>query len=112
MRITGEKLGSVMVIALSGRMDCHTSPAVHNELIGHIHRAQRRLVLDLSETAYVSSAGLRVLLNVAKQIDQDGGKLVLCALGDTVREVFKISAFDRILSICAARDEAVTLAAE
>jgi len=110
MRITGEKSGNVMVLTLTGRMDYQTSPTVQDELIGQVHKAERRLVLDLSGTDYVSSAGLRVLLAVAKLIDQEGGKFVLCALCEAVMEVLKISAFDRLLAICAARDEAVALA--
>lgn len=110
MRITGEKLGSVMVLTLSGRMDYHSSPGAHDELIGHIHKPQPRLVLDLSETPYVSSAGIRVLLSVAKRIEQEGGKCVLCAPGAIVLEVLKIGAFDNVFPICAARDEAVALA--
>ena len=110
MRITEEKLGAVMVLTLSGRMDYHSSPEVHNELVGHIDKPEPRLVLDLSETHYVSSAGLRVLLSVSQRIEQEGGKCVLCALGDPVLEVMKIGAFDHVLSICEARDEAIARA--
>jgi anti-anti-sigma factor len=110
MRITGEELGGVMVLTLSGRMDYHSSPEVHDELIGRIGKPEPRLVLDLSETHYVSSAGLRVLLSVAQRIEQEGGKCVLCALGDPVLEVMKISAFDHVFSICGARDEAIARA--
>jgi len=111
MRITGEKRGSVMVFTLTGRLDYQTSPAIQDELIGQISKAEHRLVLDLSETDYVSSAGLRVLVAVAKRIEQAGGKLVLCALREVVVEVLRVSSFDRLLPVCAARDEAVALAA-
>ena len=53
----------------------------------------------MSELEYISSAGLRVLLKIAKQIQRASGKLVLFGLNRNVREVFSITAFDRILSI-------------
>ncbi len=111
MKIAGEKHGNVMVFTLDGRIDSETSPAVQGELMAHIQKAEKRLVLDLSATKYVSSAGLRVFMMVAKRIDQEGGKFVLCSLGDAVKEVLEISGFNTVLKICSARDDAIALAA-
>lgn len=61
------------------------------------------LAIDLSQLDYISSAGLRVLLVVAKKVQQAKGKVVLFGLGPNVREVFSISGFDKIFAI---RDDA------
>ena len=58
-----------------------------------------RLLIELSQLEYISSAGLRVLLVVAKRIQQKGGKVVLCALVPNVKEVFEISGFSSIFKI-------------
>ena len=62
-----------------------------------------RLAVDLSKLEYISSAGLRVLLVVAKKVQQAKGKVVLFGLAPNVREVFSISGFDQIFSIRARR---------
>jgi stage II sporulation protein AA (anti-sigma F factor antagonist) len=51
--------------------------------------------------SYISSAGLRVLLVVAKKVQQQHGKVALFGLSANVREVFTISGFDTIFSITA-----------
>jgi len=66
-----------------------------------------RLAIDMSALQYISSAGLRVLLVVAKKVQQAKGKVVLFGLGPHVREVFSISGFDKIFSIQSDAAEAV-----
>jgi anti-anti-sigma factor len=53
----------------------------------------------MTELDYISSAGLRVLLKLTRQIQRGKGKVVLFGLRPNVREVFLIGAFDRIFSI-------------
>lgn len=57
------------------------------------------LAIDMSKLEYISSAGLRVLLVVAKKVQQAKGKMVLFGLVPNVREVFSVSGFDRIYAI-------------
>lgn len=53
------------------------------------------VVLDLTDTEYISSAGLRVVLRVYKKVNDRGGKLVVRGANETIREVFHITGFDR-----------------
>lgn len=110
MRISAEKHGDVLVLTLAGRLDSSTSPVLQQDLLDRIRRGEHRLVLDFSATEYVSSAGLRALLMVAKQMDQARGKLVLCALAGQSLGAFEISGFTGLLRICARREEATLLA--
>ena len=57
------------------------------------------LAIDMSKLDYISSAGLRVLLVVARRMQLAKGKVVLFGLLPNVREVFAISGFDKIFSI-------------
>ncbi len=68
---------------------------------------ERRIVLDLGGIEYVSSAGLRVLLLVAKKLRLGDGELGLCALGPAVRQVFELAGFLSIFPIEASRAAAV-----
>lgn len=112
MEVREESVGLVTVLGVKGRIDSTTAPALGQALAGTLAAAKTRLVLDLYGTEYVSSAGLKVLLVAAKKVDQAQGKLVLCGLNDRVREVFEISGFDTILTVCGQREEALALAAK
>lgn len=70
----------------------------------------RQLVIDLSGVDYISSAGLRCVLVIAKKAGAVSGKVVLCALSPMVAEVMKISGFHQLLTICDNAEEAVKVA--
>ena len=65
------------------------------------------VVLDLSELVYISSAGLRTILVMAKTLQQRKTKLALCALNSSIFEIFQIAGFDRILNIVESRQAAL-----
>jgi anti-anti-sigma factor len=46
-----------------------------------------RLIFDLCDLEYISSAGMRLLLQISKNVHKKGGQIVLCCLNDIVREV-------------------------
>lgn len=94
------------VLQLTGRLDTNTSTVFDR------HCAERvgldaRVAVDLAAVDYVSSAGLRVFLMLAKKLQKGGGKLVLCGLAPAVREVFDIAGFSRILDIADDRGAAL-----
>jgi len=75
--------------------------------MAQVEKGEHRIVLDLGRLDYISSAGLRVVLLLAKKLKQLGGALILCDIQPNVREVFEISGFLTILKVCASREEAV-----
>jgi anti-anti-sigma factor len=105
-------VGEVAVVAVTGRIDSSTAPQLSRTLAQTLAARGARLVLDLSATQYLSSAGLRVLLQVAKQIDVAKGKLVLHGLNDRVSEVLDISGFLAEMIVCTDRSEAIAAASE
>lgn len=100
MEFAHEQSDDVGVVRLTGRLDSGTSPSAEERFTQLLAGGGApRLVVDLSGLEYISSAGLRVLLVVAKKIQQASGKVVLFGLAPNVREVFAISGFDKIFSI-------------
>ena len=96
MEIKKTENGSVMTIALEGRLDTTTAPELQKEIstLGNVSE----LILDFEKLAYISSAGLRVLMVAHKGMsDKDGLKIV--NVNDDVKEVFEITGFDSILNI-------------
>lgn len=98
----------VLVIRAAGRLDSSSASALEGVLPARI-QSNDKVVLDLAEVPYVSSAGLRVLLIGAKAARAGGKKLALAGLSESVREVFDISGFTALFTI--AEDEASALAA-
>lgn len=104
VEITGNE--TVAVVAVSGRVDAYTAPDVEEKL-NEATASGRHVVVDLSETDYVSSAGLRVLLTLAKRSTAGEFQMRLTGLQSAVREVFDIAGFTRLFEIRDTRDQAV-----
>jgi anti-anti-sigma factor len=107
MEIAEDRPGEVLVLAPRGRVDTTTSAGLEERLLSGVAEGERRLVLDLAEVEYISSAGLRVLLRLAKKMQVTGGQLVLCGLGDSVRQVFELAGFLPLFTIEADRERAL-----
>ncbi len=106
MELNHELAQEALILKPAGRLDSNTAQAFEKALLEQL-QAHPRVVLDLSGLDYVSSAGLRVLLIAAKQVKQSAGKLALCALQPAIHQVFEMSGFLTILTVCDARDEAL-----
>jgi anti-sigma B factor antagonist len=98
MDIREETVGGVHLVSASGRLDSGSAGALEAVLPARV-QAHDKVLLSLSDVAYVSSAGLRVLLIGAKAARANGHKLVLSGLAPSVREVFDISGFTSIFAI-------------
>ncbi len=98
MDITENSRDGALVISASGRLDSSTAAALEAVLPARA-RENKAVILSLADVAYVSSAGLRVLLIGAKAAKAAGNTLVITGLAPAVREVFDISGFSRIFTI-------------
>ena len=72
----------------------------------------RNVVLDFTDLEYISSAGLRSILVLAKRLLPLGGKLVLFGMSGVVEEVFGVSGFDSFLPVARSREDALALLPE
>jgi anti-anti-sigma factor len=111
IEIRQEQQGEVRILALSGRLDTETSADLELALQDLQADGATHFVIDLADIGYVSSAGLRVLLALAKQLDGGRGSLKLCALNEAVRQVFDVAGFSRMFAIFPNRDAALASAA-
>ena len=99
MEITSRKMGKKTIVSINGRLDAVSAPEFQNALLGLIDDGATMLLLDFNGVDYISSAGLRSILVVAKKLRSDQGELSVAMLHDTVKEVFEISGFSSILPI-------------
>jgi len=108
MEIIDIGVPGLSVALVEGPLDTASASTVEQQVLALL--ADRRVVLDMSQVRFVSSAGLRVLLKAAKTAEAAGGGFAICGLQPTVREVYEISGFDKIIPAHATRaDAAATL---
>jgi anti-anti-sigma factor len=99
IEIQQEQQGSIRVLALNGRLDTETAVDVELALQDLLAAGERNFLIDISGIGYVSSAGLRVLLSLAKQLDGGKGLLRLCGLNAAVTQVFDVAGFSKLFAI-------------
>ncbi|TCP20462.1 STAS domain-containing protein [Simplicispira metamorpha] len=107
MTIALESAANAQIVALQGQINSANAATTEAEVLALIASGQKNLVIDFAALDYISSAGLRMVLVVAKRLKQEGGKLVLCTMQPHIREVFDISGFLAILNVTATRAEAL-----
>ena len=89
--------GEKLTLALTGRLDTNSSPALEAELKQSVGGV-KELIFDFSGVEYISSAGLRILLAAQKVMNRQGG-MQLIGVNDDIMAVFEITGFSDILTI-------------
>ena len=98
MNITTQREGSALTVFPEGRIDTLTAPAFEQCLEAELGDADR-LLIDFSKVNYISSAGLRVLLTYAQEMEERGGSIQAVGVNDTLRKVFSLTGFLETLNI-------------
>jgi anti-sigma B factor antagonist/stage II sporulation protein AA (anti-sigma F factor antagonist) len=102
MECVAQEIANVILVQVDGRIDHTTAKAFEYALLPHLESCSgedKKAVLDLGGVAYMSSAGLRVLMLAAKQCRRQQGDLVIAALQPLLQEVFRISRFDTVFRV-------------
>ena len=85
-------------LLLNGRLDSSAAPE-SEEIFTAVADRFDRVILNMAELEYVSSAGLRVIKNLHMAMRKKGGELVLRNVGKLVMEVFEMTGFAGLLKI-------------
>lgn len=112
MEVNATKEGETVVARASGRIDSSNSREFHASLESVLDDDDSAVVLDFENVTYISSAGMRVILLTAKSLRSNGKEFSLCSMSDAVREVFKISGFDKIIPVHDSQSEALAAASQ
>ena len=99
MKIETRELKHVSVMKVVGRVDSATAPDLEKALQGLVDSDRNQIVLDLQETEYMSSAGLRVLVTMLKAAKKNGGELRLAQLSPRVKEVLELAGLTPVFGI-------------
>lgn len=99
MAISTEREGWVLVIKAEGRIDGSNAAKFLDSVEAVIDQNDDAVILDFTQLDYISSAGLRIILLIAKDLRQKKVKFAVCSLSTSVHEIFMISGFDQIIDV-------------
>ncbi len=95
------------VVAVRGEIDLFTAPELKKMLADAIENGASQVVVDLSETSFLDSTALGVLIGAVKRLRGRDGALTLVNTDANIAKTFEITGLDQIFTISATRDEAI-----
>jgi anti-sigma B factor antagonist len=104
---TEQLAGDVHVISLAGEVDLYTAPEFKQQLLEVISQGGRNVVVDFTETTFIDSTTLGVLVGGVKRLRANDGRLSLVCSDRNITKIFEITGLDRVFSIYSTRAEAV-----
>ena len=95
------------VISLAGEVDLYTAPEFKQQLLEVIGEGGKQVVVDFSETTFIDSTTLGVLVGGVKRLRSNDGQLALVCSDRNITKIFEITGLDRVFAIYPTRDEAL-----
>jgi anti-sigma B factor antagonist len=96
-------MSETRIVQPQGRLDALGARSLWTELEPLTREEHVHILVDMAETRYISSDGLRVLMRASKGTKNNGGKLVLCCLTARIGEIISMAGLDHVLDIYPSR---------
>ena len=107
--IKTEQLGDdAYVISLAGEVDLYTAPEFKQQLLEVIGQGGKQVIVDFTNTTFIDSTTLGVLVGGVKRLRTNEGQLSLVCSDRNITKIFEITGLDRVFTIYPTRDEAVS----
>ncbi len=107
MAISQEVLSNnIWLVDVNGRLDQTQNSELEQLLNDLLTNGRYQLIIDLSQTSYINSGGLRILVTAWRKTKQQEGDLVLCGLNARLQEIFSMVGFDKVFRIFPTRTAA------
>lgn len=108
MDLKTKKVGNVIVVYLSGRLDVHLSADVEKEINKIINNEPTcHLLLNLADVEYMSSSGLRIFVSTMRILKESKRKLALCNMNSAVKKIFEVVELMDMFDIYETEEEAI-----
>ena len=109
MNVEHEIREDIDIVFLNGRIVAQSAPGVNQEVVTILDGGRNKMLIDFKSLDYISSAGLRVLITIAKKLKASQGRLVLCNLDEKINKIFDVSGFTAIFDIRITQEEALSV---
>ena len=97
----------VTVVEVTGQLIVGNRQELKEAVLKELEDDARKFLVDFSDTAYIDSSGLGVLVSLSKKIREKGGELRLSNLNEDVRTLFELTKLDTLFRIAESRSEAL-----
>ncbi len=95
------------VVSVTGEIDLFTAPEFKQRMSAPIDAGRSRLVVDLSETTFIDSSSLGVLIGAHRRLKLRGGALLVVCENEAITKTFKITGLDGVFTIAPSVDAAL-----
>ena len=102
-----DKVGEAALLSVEGAADLATVPDFASHLWRVIDAGESTVIIDLSETQFIDSRMIELLLSAADRVHRLGGQIAICCGGSDIRQVLDLCGVDRVLPIVATREDAI-----
>ena len=99
--------GERHVLAVRGEIDLFTAPELKQVLAESIEAGRVRIIVDLTETTFLDSTALGVLIGAVKRLRSRDGALAIVNVDENIAKTFEITGLDQIFTILPTRDDAI-----
>ena len=94
------------IVAVTGEIDLFTAPEFKQRVSAPIDAGRTRVVVDLTETTFIDSSSLGVLIGAHRRLRRLEGSLVIVCSNDAIVKTFRITGLDSVFTIVTTLDEA------
>lgn len=108
MEIYTDDVNGVLVVTVEGELDGHTAPVAQDQILPQIQNGVR-MVLNMTNLSYMSSAGARTLLLIYRQITQAQGQVILAGMVEDIQDMLSATGFLDYFQLAASVDDALAI---
>jgi len=108
MNVTSSTVDSITIIEATGSIDSKTAPEFERNALTAI-QGQSAVIIDLSNVEFLSSAGLRVLLMIYRQVKAKNGKVVLVGTSEEIQDIMANTGFLTFFSLAETMQEGIDI---
>lgn len=105
MAFSVTKQDGVTVVDVEGQLIVGNRQELKSRILEELEGGERKFVVDFSQTGYIDSSGLGVLVSLSKKIREQGGELRLSSLNEDLRTLFELTKLDTLFRIADSREE-------
>jgi anti-anti-sigma factor len=99
--------GGITLVEVEGQLIVGNRQELKQRVLEHLEGGERKFVIDFSNTGYIDSSGLGVLVSLSKKIREQGGELRLSSLNEDLRTLFELTKLDTLFRIADTKEEAL-----
>jgi anti-sigma B factor antagonist len=99
--------GDVMIVEIEGQLIVSNRQELKQRVLDEAEGGARKVLIDFARTGYIDSAGLGVLVSLAKRLRELGGDIRLANLNDDLRTLFELTKLDTLFQIADTREHAL-----